>query len=231
MDIQDKVALITGASRGLGRAVAETMGAAGAQVIAVARTVGGLEEVDDAIRAAGGPGAVLVPLDITDDPGLSRLGAAIHERWGRLDIWVHSAVAAPMLSPAEHIEADQMDLAGAVNVIALQRLIRALDPLLRQSPAGRAVFLDDPIEPDAFNAVYCAGKAGQRVLAEAWGKGIAQTTPARVIHALAPPMPTGLRAKWFPGEDRSSLTPPALVAQRLLCALAGDADGVVDLRE
>ena len=91
-DLNDRIALVTGASRGLGRALALALGTAGAQVVAVARTVGGLEELDDAIRAAGGPGALLVPLDICDDDGLARMGAALHERWGRLDLWAHTAV-------------------------------------------------------------------------------------------------------------------------------------------
>lgn len=226
----DKIALVTGASRGLGRAVAGALGAGGAQMIAVARTVGGLEELDDQIRAAGGRTAVLVPLDIADGDGLARLGAAVHERWGRLDLWVHAAVHAPMLSPVEHIEPDEMDRAMAVNVTALQRLIRVLDPLLRQSMAGRAVLIDDAITPDAYNAAYLSGKAAQQRLFAAWGRGLGQTSPARAIRAIAPPMPTGLRARWFPGENREDLTPPATVAGRLMDALAGGAETDVDLR-
>ena len=230
-DWTDRIALVTGASRGLGHAVAERLGAAGAQVIAVARTVGGLEEADDAIKAGGGPGAVLVPLDIRDDDGLARLGAAVNDRWGRLDLWVHTAVSSPMLSPVEHIEPGDLDPAIAVNLRATQRLIRVLDPLLRRSDAGRAVFVHDPVATDAFNATYVATKAGQRVMAEAWAMGVAQTSPVRVLHAAAPPMRTALRARFHPGEDTSRLAAPADVAARLIAALAEGRTGRIDLRD
>lgn len=229
MDISGKTALITGASRGLGRAVTEALGAAGAQIIAVARTVGGLEEADDAIRAAGGPGAVLVPLDITDDPGLGRLGAAINDRWGHLDLWVHTAVNATMLAPVQHIEPSEFDRALAVNVVALQRLIRVVDPLLRQSAAGHAVFIDDGAVPSPNNATYLASKNAQRTLTQAWESGLAGASQVRVLTALAPPMPTALRARWHPGEDQSALTAPTEVSRRLLAALAQDVSGSVDL--
>ena len=229
MDISGKTALITGASRGLGRAVAEALGAAGAQVIAVARTVGGLEEADDAIRAAGGAGAVLVPLDITDDPGLARLGAAINDRWGHLDLWVHTAINATMLAPPEHIEPKEFDRALAVNVTALQRLIRVVDPLLRQSPAGRAVFIDDGTRPTPNNAAYLASKQAQKTLTQAWDSGLAGASNVRVLTALAPPMPTALRARWHPGEDQSALTAPTEVSRRLLAALSQGATGSLDL--
>ena len=230
MEFADQIALVTGASRGLGRAVAQALGARGAKVIAVARTVGGLEELDDAIRVAGGPVALLVPLDIADGEGLARLGMAVHERCGRLDLWVHTAIHAPMLSPVEHIEPDDMERTLAVDVAAVQRLIRVVDPLLRQAPAGRAVFVCDEMASDGFNAAYRIGKAGQLLLAEAWGRGLAKTSAVRLIQALAPPMPTALRARWFPGEDRNVLTPPDVVATRLIEALAAGALGEVDLR-
>lgn len=230
MNLSEKISLVTGASRGLGRAVAQALGAGGAQVIAVARTVGGLEELDDQIRAAGGPAAVLVPLDITDKGGLSRLGAAVHERWGRLDLWVHAAAHAPMLSPVEHIEPDQMDRALAVNVAAIHSLIRVLDPLLRQSQAGRAVTIGDEIAPDSNNAAYLSGKQAQDLLFFSWDRGLARTSQARAIRAVAPPMPTALRGRWFPGEDTRSLTPPPTVAARLIDALAEGAAGDIDLR-
>lgn len=226
---QDRIALVTGASRGLGRAVARALGANGAQVIAVARTVGGLEELDDEIRAAGGPNAVLVPLDVRDAEGLARLGAAVHERWGRADLWVHTAISTPMLSPVEHIEPKDMEAGLAVNVAALQRLIRVVDPLLRPAEAGRAVFVDDAMAADAMNAAYLASKSAQRALVRAWARGLDQAGRARALIATAPPMDTSLRSKCYPGEDRTRLARPVDVADRLLAALSRGATGAVDL--
>ena len=238
---RDRIALVTGASRGLGFAVARALGAAGAHVVALARTVGGLEELDDAIRAAGkaagggagdgaaggagngAGGATLVPLDITDDPALERLGAAIHGRWGRLDIWVHAAIHAPALSPVGHIDARDLDRALAVNLRATQRLIRVLDPLLRLSDRGRAVFLTDETGAGArFHAAYRATKRGQVEVAAAWAREVEATPALRVVLAAPPPMPTALRARFYPGEPRGRLAEPAMVAGRLLAGLARD---------
>src|SRR5690625_1061260 len=130
--LHGKIALVTGASRGLGFALARQLGLAGAHVIALARTSGGLEELDDAIRDGGGT-ATLVPLDLTDEPALARLGATIYERWGRIDFWAHTAIHAPALSPAHHIDSKDFDRAVEINLRVTQRLIRVLDPLLRQS--------------------------------------------------------------------------------------------------
>ena len=230
-DFTDKVALVTGASRGLGFAVAEALGRAGAQAIAVARTVGGLEELDDRIRANGGAGAVLVPMDITDDPALERLGAAIHERWGRLDLWVHTAVQAPPRAPAEHIDAKELDRSIATNLRAVQRLIRVLDPLLRLSEDGQAVFCADPsVDGTAFDGAYVAAKTGQRAIVDAWARGAAALGQFRVSHVLPPPMRTATRARFYPGKDPAVLAAPEDVAGRLLAALAPDASEVIDLR-
>ncbi len=225
---RDKVALVTGASRGLGYAVARGLGAAGAHVIALARTVGGLEELDDAIQAAGGK-ATLVPVDVTDDPALERLGAAIHQRWGRLDLWVHAAIHAPALSPANHIDARDLDRALAVNLRATQRLVRVLDPLLRQSARGRAVFFIDGAGAGAgvaagqrFHAAYRASKQGQIEIATAWAREVEATPALRVVFAAPPSMPTALRLRFYPGEPRSRLTQPAVVADALLAGLAGE---------
>jgi NAD(P)-dependent dehydrogenase (short-subunit alcohol dehydrogenase family) len=223
---RDRIALVTGASRGLGFAAARALGTAGAHVVALARTVGGLEELDDAIKAAGarsGGAATLVPLDITDDPALERLGAAIHERWGRLDLWVHAAVHAPPLSPVEHIDAKELDRALAVNLRATQRLIRVLDPLLRLSDRGRAVFLpDDAGAGQRFHATYRASKVGQIEIAAAWAREVEATRALRVVFAAPPPMPTALRARFYPGEPRHRLADPAAVAARLVAGLAAD---------
>jgi NAD(P)-dependent dehydrogenase (short-subunit alcohol dehydrogenase family) len=209
-----RIALVTGASRGLGFAVARALGAAGAQVIALARTIGGLEELDDAIRAAGGAAATLVPADVTDDPPLERLGAAIHARWGRLDIWVHAAIHASPLSPVGHIDAKELDRALAVNLRATQRLIRVLDPLLRLSDGGRAVFLADETGAGRrFHAAYRATKQGQAEIAAAWAREVEASRALRVV----------------PGEPRDRLADPGAVAEQLLAGLGGDATRL-DLR-
>ena len=215
-DLKGRTALVTGASRGLGRALAESLGARGAEVIAMARTVGGLEELDDAIRAAGGPPATLVPADLTDDPGLERLGAAIHSRWGGLDLWIHAAVQDAPLSPAEHIDAKDWDKAFAVNARAVQRLIRCMDPLLRMSKTGgRAVFFDDPHNVGPFHGAYQASKAASGVILDAWAAETAKF-PLTILRLTPPPMPSALRARFRPGEDREALTPARDVAASLL---------------
>ncbi len=225
----DRIALITGASRGLGFAIGAALGGAGTHVLALARTVGGLEDLDGIIQAAGGQ-ATLVPVDLTDDPALERLGAAIHERWGRLDLWVHTAAHAAPMSPVEHIAAKELDSSIAVNLRVPQRLMRVLDPLLRRGAEPAAVFVHDrPADGEKFNATYRATMAGQRVVTENWSRESARTSPVRVIHAEAPAMPTALRARFHPGEDRSGLTDPAIVAARLMAHLANHARGTVDL--
>ncbi len=218
-ELQGKVALVTGASRGLGRALAEAVGARGAEVVALARTVGGLEELDDAIRAAGGPGATLVPVDITDDAGLERLGAAIHSRWGRLDFLIHAAVHAPPLSPAEHSGAKDWDRTQAVNARATQRLLRSMDPLLRAA-GGMAAFFDDPHNAGPFHSAYQASKAAAKAVTSAW-ESKSRKAGIRVLHLAPPPMPSALRARFRPGEDKAALTPAREVAERLLPEILG----------
>lgn len=216
----DRIALVSGASRGLGFALAERLGREGAHVIALARTVGGLEELDDRIQAAGGQ-ATLVPLDLGDDPALERLGAAVHERWGRLDLWLHTAVQAPPFQPVEHIDAKELDRSLATNMRAVQRLVRVLDPLLRQAPAGRAVFFDDPDAAGrAFGAAYHAAKLGQAELVRAWGQGLSAVSHVKVVSEAPPPMRTALRARFYPGEDVSALADPGDVASGVLARLA-----------
>ena len=222
--LSGRTVLVTGASRGLGRALAEALGAGGAEVVALARTTGGLEELDDAIRAAGGPRATLVPADVTDDDALARLGAAVHGRWGRLDLLVHAAAHAPPLAPVEHVEGKDLDRALAVNARAVQRLIRVTDPLLRLAPAPRAVFFDDPHDAGRWHAAYAASKAAARVIVEAWAAEHART-PLEVRLLAPPPMPTAVRARFRPGEDPAGLTPPEIAARALLPEIAPDLAG------
>lgn len=216
--LKGRVALVTGASRGFGRAAAAALGAAGVHVIALARTSGALEELDDQVQAAGGT-TTLVPLDITDMPALSRLGAALHERWGRLDLWLHTAAHAAPLQPAEHIAATELERSIAVNVVAFQGLIRVLDPLLRLAPQSRALIAADDRAGEKFFGTYGATKAAQSAITRSW----AAESGARIAieEIVPPPMPTALRARFFPGEPREKLTPPAEAADRLLAHLEG----------
>ncbi|MFT6772611.1 MAG: NAD(P)-dependent dehydrogenase (short-subunit alcohol dehydrogenase family) [Paracoccaceae bacterium] len=214
-----RVALVVGASRGLGRSIARMLGAGGAEVIAMARTSGALEELDDEIRALGGASATLVPADITDDPALERLGMAIHQRWGRLDVLVNCAVQGPPLSPTEHGDIKDLDKALAVNARAQQRLIRCMDPLLRAAPHGVAVLLEDKVNVGRFHSPYQASKAAGAAFAAAWAdetSGIALT----VLRPCPPAMPTGLRARFRPGEDRAPLAHPDEVAGGIVDAIA-----------
>lgn len=221
-DPKDRIALVTGASRGLGFATAVALGAAGCHVIALARTVGGLEELDEAVRAAGGEPATLVPLDITDDPGLERLGAAVHGRWGHVDIWVHTAAHAVPLSPAGHIDEKDFGRALAVNVCAFQRLIRVVEPLLLAAPDPVAVISAGEHAGEKFFGAHGAAKAAQGAIAAAWA---AERAGRIAVHRVEPPpMPTALRARFHPGEDRARLTPPAEAAKMILELIVSGAE-------
>lgn len=217
--LSGRIVLVTGATRGLGYAVAVAMAARGAHVVALARTVGGLEELDDAIAAT--PGAVtLAPLDITDDQGLERLGAAIHQRWGRLDGLVHCAAEGSPLSPAEHVAQKDIDKALAVNARSTQRLIRIADPLLRAAPAAQAVFItDDGAVGQKFNAAYGASKAAATAIARSYAEETRRASVS-VWFAAPPPMPTALRARAHPGENPDRLTKCAAVAERIVARFA-----------
>lgn len=214
-----QIALVTGASRGLGCAIAEHLAARGHHVVAVARTQGALEELDDRIRAAAGPGGsggvTLAPMDIRDAAAMQHLCRGLHDRWGSVAIWVHAAVHAPPLSPATMADEKDSAAALATNVTALQRLIVYVAPLLRAAGGGRAVFFDDPMPPK-FAGAYLATKAAQRALIQAW-QAEATTEGAAAVHLLTPrPMPTATRARFHPGEDRAALADIRAEAARLM---------------
>ncbi|MEQ9144509.1 MAG: SDR family NAD(P)-dependent oxidoreductase [Parvibaculaceae bacterium] len=214
--LKDRLALITGASRGIGRAVALSLAAEGAHVILVARTVGGLEDVDDEIQKAGGK-ATLVPLDLTDYDGLDRLGATIFERWGKLDILVGNAGILGPLTPVGHISPDEWDKVMAVNVTANWRLIRSLDPLLRRSDAGRAVFVTSGAAQKCrpYWGPYSATKAALNAIVKTWANETLKTDMK--INLLSPgPVATKMRAKAMPGEDPETLTRPSDLAPLFL---------------
>ena len=212
------IALVTGASRGFGYAIARALGAGGTQVIALARTIGGLEELADSVLAAGGPNPTLVPLSLTDDGGVQRLCLAIHERWGRIDLVVHCAAHAPPLAPAEHIAAKDFALAAEVNLAGTERLIVMTAPLLKAARNGCFVFCADNRAGQPFFGAYGATKAGAEVLVRSWSVETERLGP-RVLVFHPNPMPTALRARFFPGEDRAALTPCEDEAARLLATI------------
>jgi len=211
-----RVAVVTGASRGIGYEIAKGLGAAGAHVIAVARTVGGLEELDDAIKAAGGS-ATLVPLDLKDFEGIDRLGGAIFERWKKLDVLVANAGLLGRLSPVGHVPPEIFDDVMAINVTANFRLIRSLDPLLRQSNAGRVIFMTSGITRSCrpFWGPYSASKAALDALARTYAAEV-QKTPIRVIVVAPGPTRTGMRAQAMPGEDPMTLPHPSEIVPHIV---------------
>jgi NAD(P)-dependent dehydrogenase (short-subunit alcohol dehydrogenase family) len=219
-DLSGKVVLVTGASRGLGYQAALEAGRRGAHVVALARTVGGLEELDDEIRAAGAE-ATLVPLDVRDADGLDRLGAAIFERWGRLDGLIGNAGVLGTVTPLAHLDVKDFDQAFAVNVTANYRLIRAMDALLRQSAAGRAVFVSASVADAArpYWGLYAASKAALDTLVKSYATELS-LSPATANLFRPGAMRTALRARAMPGEDPATLPHPSAVAPKLVDMLA-----------
>ena len=211
--LASRIALVTGASRGIGYATAVALAKAGAHVVAVARTQGGLEELDDEIQKAGGS-ATLVPLPLTDYDGIARLGLALHERHGKLDILVGNAGTAGPSSPLGHIELKPWNDVFAINVTANFQLIRCMDPLLRQSDAGRAVFVTSGVahKANAYLGPYAASKAALDALVRSWANETANT--ALRVNLFSPgPIRTRMRAQVFPGEDPMTLDTPDMAAE------------------
>lgn len=214
--LEGRVALVTGASRGIGAAVAETFAREGAHLILVARTTGGLEETDDRVKAAGGQ-ATLVPLDLTAFDAINRLGASIYERWGKLDILVANHGILGVLSPMAHYDPKLWDEVMAVNLTACQRLIRSLDPLLRQSDAGRAIFVTSGAavgERPNWGA-YAVSKVALEAMVRAYAAETRRTSLR--VNLLNPGATrTKMRATAFPGEDPMSLKTPEQIAPTFL---------------
>ena len=211
-----RLALITGASRGLGAAAALAFAREGAHCVLVARTVGGLEALDDKIKAMGGQ-ATLVPLDVTDSPGLDRLGAALHERFGRVDVLLGNAGVLGGLSPIGHIDPKLFEQVMAVNVTANWRLIRSIDPLLRASDAGRAIFVTSGISRKVvpYWSAYAASKAALDMMVGVYAAEIAHTNVRANLYNPGP-MPTIMRSQAFPGEDQTTLPPLEAHAEAVL---------------
>lgn len=213
--LDKRIAVVTGASRGIGAAAALALAKLGAHVIAVARTVGGLEELDDHIREAGGT-ATLVPLDLKDFDGIARLGPTLKERFQRLDILVGNAGFLGALSPLDHIEAKIWDDTMTINVTANWRLIRTLDPLLRQSDAGRAVFVTSGLSwmAKAYCAPYSVSKSALDALIRTYAAEVDNT--AVRVNLFSPGMTrTRMLAQAFPGADPATMAAPEDVGQKL----------------
>jgi len=228
--LEDRVALITGASRGIGAALAIHLAKLGAQCVLVARTQGGLEEVDDAIRSAGGKPATLLPFDLQKaEKDIDMIGPSIVERFGRLDILVHNAGALNKLTPVAHIEPRDWAEVMAVNLTASWRLIRSCDPPLRASDAGRAVFVTSGrvLRPRAYWGMYGASKAGMEHLVMTWAQEV-EATPLRVNLVDPDIVATKMRAAAMPGEDPSTIPQPTDVAPGIaaLCLPSETRNGV-----
>ena len=217
-----RVAVVTGASRGLGAAVARVIAAEGTHVVLVARTVGGLEETDDAVRAAGGT-ATLVPLDLKEADRIDALGPQIFERFGKVDIFVGAAAALGALTPVGHIRPDHWNETLAVNLTANWRMLRTLDPLLRRSDAGRVLIVSCAIAggTDAYWAGYAASKGGLETLANLYAAETVNT-PVRVNIVDPGAIRTGLRAAAFPGEDPATVRTADAAAAAMLPFLLPD---------
>ena len=216
INLKDRVAVVTGASRGIGYFTALELAKAGAHVVACARTVGGLEELDDAIKAVGGS-ATLVPFDLADMAAIDKLGGAINERWGKLDIMVANAGVLGTISPIGHVEAKVFDKVMTINVNATWRLIRTLEPLLIKSDAGRALILSSSAAHKCkpFWGPYSASKAAVEALARTWA-GETQRLPLRILCVDPGATRTAMRAQAMPGEDPETVPHPSEVAAKLL---------------
>ena len=213
-----RIALVTGASRGIGRACALALAKAGAQVIACGRSKAALEELDDEVFAATGQHATLIPFDITDNDAFDRLSSVLFERFGRIDVLVHAAAISGTLSPVTHHEPKDFDKVVAVNLGATWRILRALEPLLRQSTAGRAIFLTtgaSVTQGRAFWGPYGATKAAMETLVRAWADEI-EITPIRAAIVSPGAMRTRMRAAAYPGEDPETLPMPSEIAPLIL---------------
>lgn len=233
MTLTNKLALVTGASRGIGAATAEALAAAGAHVIVTARTEAGLIEVDDRIAAAGDAArsagasagaATIAPFDLRDGDAIDRLAAAVAQRWGKLDILVLNAATLGTLTPVPHVDPKEFDAVVGLNLTANWRLIRAFDPLLRASDAGRVITLTSSVAttPRAYWGAYAATKAALDSLVLTYGEEVMNITPIRVAVVDPGATATTMRARAFPGEDAATLKRPAAVAAEIVALLGED---------
>ncbi|RZJ01976.1 MAG: SDR family NAD(P)-dependent oxidoreductase [Brevundimonas sp.] len=225
LPLQDRIALVVGASRGIGYESALALAKAGAHVVATARTQGGLEELDDAVYAATGKHATLIPFDLVDGGGIDRMGGALYERFGKLDIWVQAAatLGAEGLTPVSHADPRGFGKVERTNFTAVYRLIRSLEPLLKVSDAGRVIHLTTSLAttPRAFWGAYAATKAGAEALMKVWADEI-ESTPVRVAIVDPGRMRTAMRAQAYPGEDPMEVPHPSEIAPLVVELARGD---------
>ncbi len=221
--LKDRLALVTGASRGIGAATAEALAAAGAHVVLVARTASGLEEVEDRIASAGGS-ATIAPLDLTESDSIARLASAISERWGKLDILVLNAATLGTLGPVAAIDGKEFGKVLTLNVLAQQAMIAGFDPLLRQSEGARVIAVTSSVgaTPRAYWGAYGAAKAALENLAISYSQEVGNVTNIRVAIVDPGATATVMRARAFPGEDPATLKPPEAVAEAVRKLLETD---------
>jgi len=218
-----RVALVTGASRGIGYAAALALAKAGLEIIATARTVGGLEELDDAISAIGGK-ATLVPMDLADRPAMAKLASAIHERWGRLDVMVANAGVLGVLTPVSHMDEQVWDEVIDINLSSVWRMIRVFDPLLRLSPAGRAILMTSSAADGGsypYWSAYAASKAGLESLGLCWAAEVASTSLK--VNILNPGgVATSMFSSAYPGADLAAMPQPEDISPAFVRLAAED---------
>ena len=221
--LDGKLALVTGASRGIGAATAEALARAGAHVVLTARTAADLEAVEERIHAAGGA-ATIAPMDLTERDAIAKLAQAIGERWGRLDLLILNAATLGTLGPVAQIDGKEYNRVLTLNLLAQQALIAAFDPLLRQSDAACVVAVTSSVGKDsrAYWGAYASSKAGLEALVTAYGQEVGNVTPIKVAILDPGSTATQMRARAFPGEDPATLKPPSAVADALLDLLGQD---------
>ncbi len=220
---EGKLALVTGASRGIGAATAEALAAEGAHVILTARAAADLEAVEDRIHAAGGA-ATIAPLDLNEKDSIAKLALAISGRWDALDMLVLNAAMLGTLGPVAQIDGKEFNRVLTLNLLAQQALIAAFDPMLRASGAGRVLAVTSSVgaSPRAYWGAYGASKAALEALILAYGQEVGNVTPIRVAVVDPGSTATGMRARAFPGEDPATLKPPAAVADAIVALLKRD---------
>ncbi len=221
--LSGRLALVTGASRGIGAGTAEALAGAGAHVILTARTAGGLEEVEDRIHAAGGS-ATIAPLDLVESESIGRLAAAVLGRWRALDMLVLNAARLGSLAPVNSIDGKEFAAVMTINLLAQQALIAAFDPLLRASDRGRVIGVTSSVaaNPRAYWGGYAASKSAFETLLLCYADEVREISPIRVAILDPGATATAMRARAFPGEDPATLKPPAAVAERILGMLTDD---------
>jgi NAD(P)-dependent dehydrogenase (short-subunit alcohol dehydrogenase family) len=211
-----QLALVTGASRGIGAATAEALASEGAHVVITARTAADLEQVEERIHAAGGS-ATIAPLDLTDGDSIARLAAAVAERWGKLDMLVLNAATLGSLMPVPAIDGKEFNKVLTLNLIAQQAMIAAFDPLLRKSDHARLLAVTSSVgrHPRAFWGAYAASKAALETLVLSYAEEVRNLAPLKVAIVDPGATATTMRARAFPGEDPSTLKPPSAVAEAI----------------